>query len=112
MLIVAAGAVVAAPWSGADTAGVAVQDSSFTPDQLNIATHDAVIFVRTRDSQLAHSVTSDNGAFPEQEFGDRRMIGFRFEAPGTYAYHCKYHGQAGGGGMSGTIVVSDPAPTT
>jgi plastocyanin len=108
ILIVAAGAVLVPPWSGADVAGVAVQDSSFTPRRVNIATHDAVIFGRSRDSQLAHSITSDTDAFPEQEFGGRQVIGFRFEAPGTYAYHCKYHGQAGGGGMSGVIFVSDP----
>jgi plastocyanin len=30
---------------------------------------------------------------------------FKFDKPGTYAYHCAFHGGNGGKGMAGKIVV-------
>jgi plastocyanin len=107
MLIVASGAVLgtSSP-AAAEWVGVWVRDSEFAPQERKIAPGDAVAFVQ--DSRLTHSITWDNGDFPERELsGDWRAVGYVFRTAGRFAYHCKYHG---GQGMSGMIVVGDPGP--
>src|SRR5438874_7413268 len=109
---VAAASLMPAGQAGAaNTAGVVVRDSNFSPNRLTVNAGDTVVFAKAQDSQLVHSVTSDTGAFDE-ELGDKRFIGLRFQQPGTYAYHCRYHGAAGGAGMAGVILVQDSAPTS
>src|SRR2546423_12513679 len=93
----------------ADMAGVVVRDSNFSPNRLTVHAGDTVIFAKAQDSQLAHSVTSDTGAF-DAELSDKRYIGLRFQQPGTYAYHCRYHGAAGGSGMAGPLPVGGAPP--
>src|SRR2546423_796392 len=93
----------------ADMAGVVVRDSNFSPNRLTVHAGDTVIFAKAQDSQLVHSVTSDTGAFDE-ELSDKRYVGLRFQQPGTYAYHCRYHGAAGGSGMAGLALGDDAAP--
>jgi plastocyanin len=53
-----------------------------------------------------HSTTSDDGLWDSGvRTGDQRFER-TFSDPGTFPYFCKVHGEAGGIGMSGTIVVT------
>src|SRR5882724_10477195 len=116
-LSVALAALVAASFTPASRAvaaamaGVTVRDSSFSPTQLTVHTGDTVVFAKTQDAQLTHSVTSDSGIF-DQELSTNRYVGLRFQTAGTYPYYCKYHGAPGGGGMAGVIFVQDSTATT
>ena len=81
----------------ANMASVVVRDSYFTPAQQTVHAGDTVIFARAQDAKLPHTVTSDTGVF-DQDLSNQQYVGLRFQQPGTYAYHCKYHGAPGGGG--------------
>src|SRR5437762_1538943 len=87
--------------AGAETNGVivVVRDSSFTPVRVDIHPDDVVLWTRPDGTTLTHSVTSDEGRFDVELNDQNRNAGFRFQEAGTYAYHCKYHGSPGGGGM-------------
>ena len=75
----------------------------FIPSQLTIPAGMTIIWVN--DEQAKHTVTSDDGRFDsgDQELGVRYAN--TFTEPGTYRYYCRYHGDVGGVGMTGTIVV-------
>ena len=75
----------------------------FIPSQLTIPAGMTIIWVN--DEQAKHTVTSDDGRFDsgDQELGVRYAN--TFTEPGTYRYYCRYHGDVGGVGMAGTIVV-------
>ena len=75
----------------------------FIPSQLTIPAGTTVIWVN--DEQAKHTASADDGSF---DSGDQ-ALGVRFEhtftEPGTYPYYCRYHGDVGGVGMAGTVVV-------
>jgi len=75
----------------------------FIPSQLTIPAGTTVIWVN--DEQAKHTVSADDGSFDsgDQELGVRYT--YTFAEPGTYRYFCRYHGDVGGIGMAGTIVV-------
>ena len=54
---------------------------------------------RNRDP-LAHTVTSDDGAFDSGEIGAESRWSHTFTTPGTYTYHCAPHPH-----MKATVVV-------
>jgi plastocyanin len=64
----------------------------YDPDEATIAAGDVVRF----DPSTGHDVRSDTGLFTVPSGGDRC---FRFDAVGTYPYHCTPHQ------FTGTIVV-------
>jgi plastocyanin len=75
----------------------------FIPSQLTIPAGTTVIWVN--DEQAKHTASADDGDFDsgDQELGVRYE--YTFTEPGTYRYFCRYHGDVGGVGMAGTIVV-------
>src|SRR2546422_2846857 len=107
VMAVAAAAMTGAPDASADVVGVAVSDRGFMPPKVEVHTGDTVAFIRTRDAKLPHSVTSQDNAFPDQDLSNKPYVGLQFNQPGTYPYYCRYQN-----GMSGVVVVSDPAPST
>jgi plastocyanin len=55
-----------------------------------------------------HSVTSDTGAWTDTGVRNKKFkFKHKFNATGTYRYHCTEHGGPGGVGMSGVIEVND-----
>jgi len=82
---------------------VRVEDSFFDPPQLAINVGDTVVW--TGFGAQDHTVTSDDNLFNSVVlYSD--VFSFTFNQAGTYPYFCENHGAVGGGGMSGTIVVS------
>ncbi len=101
----------------ATTHTVSMAGFTFAPAQLTVHVGDTVIWVHD-GSATPHSVTADRGSFdsspncPPTCMGAGATFQHTFTQAGTFAYHCKIHGAAGGIGMSGTIVVEPVAATT
>ena len=86
------------------TMRVEVDDNYFAPKQLTVPVGTTVVW--KSEGHHEHTVTADNGAFRSDDLHMDAQFTHTFATPGTFAYHCKYHGAAGGVGMAGTIVVT------
>jgi len=84
------------------TAVVTLTNFEFTPKTITIPENGTVKFV---DDTGRHKVVADDGSFesPILESGDK--YAHPFTHPGTYPYHCDFHGEKGGKDMAGTVVV-------
>lgn len=89
----------------AATQNVTIKDNLFDPKTITVNVGDTVMWMD--QGQNEHTVTADNGSFESGDLkvGEKTSFSFTFAKAGTFAYHCKYHGGAGGKGMSGTVVV-------
>lgn len=56
-----------------------------------------------------HTVTSDTGVFNSGDMSRGDTFAYTFTTPGQFPYYCRYHGDKGGIGMSGIVIVSAPA---
>ena len=82
---------------------VAIDDTRFTPPRVTIEAGGEVVWVhRARDR---HTVTADDGSFDSGVLGRRTQFQRTFHTAGQYRYHCRFHGEPGGDGMSGVVVV-------
>ena len=77
---------------------VILQNFAFNPNSLIVPVGTTVRFIN-RDS-VAHTVTSDTGAFDSGTLDSGAEFTFTFDQTGTYAYHCRPHRN-----MTGTITV-------
>lgn len=107
-LVVAIGVLIpAAAFSVSQT--VTIQSFAFRPQTVTINAGDTITW--TNADPLAHTATSDTGAFDTGTIpaGGSKLI--PFAVAGRYAYHCSIHPA-----MTGTIVVlgaaQTPAPST
>lgn len=110
-LTVAGTAVIAPAPASAATHQVRIEDNVFLPKVLEIEPGDTVTWTALRPQ---HSVTADDGRFdfPADKYSldEREQVSWTFETEEVFRYHCRIHGQADGGGMSGLIKVGDPPP--
>jgi plastocyanin len=101
--------------AAAGNANVSVIGSTFNPATVTIQQGDSVTWTNMNVG-IAHNVRADNGSFRcangcdgEGGNGNPAANGWSFtrtfNAAGTIPYFCQIHGQVGGAGMSGTIVV-------
>jgi plastocyanin len=88
--------------SHAATFTIQVTNNSFSPSSLTINSGDVVRFQWVAG---VHTTAADNGAWPTLPLDASNQVQTLNLAPGTYPYHCTFHGAAGGIGMAGTIVV-------
>ncbi len=106
----------AAQAAPAQQAGMTVQilDYKFEPKTLTVPVGTKVTWQNS--GKVPHTATSDTGVFDIGNLDAGASGSFTFNTAGTYPYYCKYHGNKGGAGMSGTIVVTAaqtaPQPTT
>jgi plastocyanin len=77
---------------------VKIRDFAFTPDVVLIETGAVVRW--TNDDGVPHTVTSDSGIFGSNTLLSGEHFEYRFDAPGTYTYHCSFHPS-----MTGKIIV-------
>jgi plastocyanin len=115
--VVALGLVAPASLAQSPTEVVTRADDTFSPKRIVVATGATVTF-RNGDSGF-HNVTWDDGAVPptptnpssEWPVAPTRT----FTTTGTFRYFCAEHGFKGGGGMSGSVIVTvdgkAPPPT-
>src|SRR5207245_410627 len=117
-----AGAQQYPPTSSAAGGGVTIVDNSFQPGQMTVNQGDSVVW--SDSGRNPHTVTADDGSFDSSNgtsatLSSGQTFSHAFSSAGTFPYHCKIHGGAGGAGMSGVIVVqaattsapSSPTPT-
>lgn len=83
---------------------VVMTDSSFTPKTVTINAGDTVTWIN--EGSMAHTATADNGQFTSGSIAPGQQFTASFTQAGTYAYHCQFHGNSGGGGMAGSVVVN------
>lgn len=90
--------------TSAETSTVNAEPCAFVPTTARVETGTTVSFVNV--SAESHLVTGSNSSWGDRDAelsaGATRTV--RFDRPGIYAYSCALHR-----GMTGIIVVSDPA---
>ncbi|HEX2125874.1 MAG TPA: plastocyanin/azurin family copper-binding protein [Thermoleophilaceae bacterium] len=91
---------LAAPASAADQTVFARSNSVFDPASVTVNVDDTVTW---RNDGGIHNVSFDDGSYtqPAQPNGTPWTVSRQFKAPGTFKYHCDFHGSS----MSGTVVV-------
>jgi plastocyanin len=85
-------------------ATINMTDNAFDQTQVNIPAGSTVLW--NNAGLNVHTVTADDGSFDSGDTPTGGQFTMEFDTPGTYAYYCSYHGDKGGVGMSGVIVVS------
>jgi plastocyanin len=86
------------------TENIDIVDSAYSPMTVTVSPGTMVVW--THRGAFPHTVTSDTGLFGSGMLNRDDTFSHTFAAPGTYRYHCMFHGAAGGVGMSGTITVA------
>lgn len=87
----------------------------FVPDVITIAAGDTVVWKGT--GQRPHDVTADDGSFRSSgAIYPGKTWSYTFKKTGSFAYYCSLHGDKGGVGHAGKIVVTasgggGPTPT-
>jgi|GEM_PF-742572 len=105
---VAAATATSAPQSA--TVTIDITDNQFTPPALEVAAGTTVIW--TYNGTRPHTVTADDASFDSGQLGAGDTFQFTFDTATTIAYHCEFHGGAGGVGMAGTLTVGAAAEPT
>lgn len=90
---------------------VRMYDSTFEFTEIRVPVGGSVTFVGA--SNLPHNAVASDGSWTtesvfgslEQYDGDEATLSF--STPGTYVFYCTVHGNAGGAGMAGTLIVGE-----
>ena len=96
------GKALARAKSQAEKATVKVSSFKFEPQTLTVTAGTTVQWVNEGGR---HTVEADNGSFKSDVLTDGKTYEHKFDKPGTYAYHCSFHGESGGKDMAGKIIV-------
>ena len=81
---------------------VVITNSKYEPKKLTITEGTTVTW---NNKEGSHTVTADDNAFSSKVLKANDTFTYEFTKPGTYPYHCTFHGGKGGVNMAGTIVV-------
>lgn len=84
---------------------VSLENTQFVPATTTVDVGTTVVW--TNNDSIEHTVTADNGAFGSNTLAAGDSFSFTFNDPGVYPYHCQFHGEAGGTGMAGSVVVEE-----
>ena len=93
--------VLFAPSAGAQgkTMTVSIKNFAFNPPNAIVAPGTTVTWVN--NDQVPHTATANDGAFDSGTLQPGQSYSYKFDKPGTYAYHCNIHPD-----MSATVTVS------
>ena len=80
-------------------------DNFFDPEAVRVPVGTRIVW--PNDGRAAHTVTSDTGLFESGDLQPGEEFARTFDRSGAYRYFCRYHGTAGGQGMSGVILVGN-----
>jgi plastocyanin len=92
------------PETGEDFS-IVIINSMFQPDELRIPVGATVVWRQNDD--IVHTVTADDGSFNSGFLELGAVFTHTFEQAGQYVYHCELHGEPGGEGMHGVIIVGE-----
>ena len=87
--------------AGAQTASVAIDNFTFTPEVLTVAPGTTVEWSNGDD--IPHTVTATDKSFRSKPLDTNDHFSFTFTTPGDYAYFCSLHPH-----MTGKIIVKAP----
>ncbi len=88
--------------AAAQPAKVTIKNFEFLPKVLTVTVGTTVEWVNEGGR---HTVEGDKGEFKSDVLANGAKFSFKFDKPGTYNYHCGFHGAAGGKDMAGKIIV-------
>jgi plastocyanin len=71
------------------TTQVVMQNTTFNPTEITITKGTTITWIN-KDA-IPHTVTSDQGLFNSGNIPANGTYEFKFDAAGTYNYHCIYH---------------------
>ena len=103
LLVIFLGLLTVSTASAQPATTINMTDDSFTQTQVQIAAGQTVVWMKS--SSMVHTVTADDGTFDSGDIATGAPYSQEFDSPGSYPYFCQYHGDVGGVGMSGVIVV-------
>jgi plastocyanin len=83
-------------------ATVKVSSFKFEPKVLTVVAGATVVWMNEGGR---HTVEADDGSFKSDTLTDGKTFEHTFSKPGSYAYHCSFHGESGGKDMAGKIIV-------
>ena len=86
-----------------DTAAIHESHIKYAPKELTVPVGTTVEWIN--DESPKHTATADDGSFDSATQAQGDTFSHTFTEPGTWLYYCRFHGDAGGVGMSGTIIV-------
>ncbi len=81
---------------------VTLTNNMFAPKTVTIKKGQSVTWVAKDGS---HTVKADNGSFQSGTLTAGKSFSHTFDTPGTYGYHCTFHGSPGHD-MAGKVVVT------
>ncbi|HLG72390.1 MAG TPA: cupredoxin family copper-binding protein [Chloroflexota bacterium] len=81
-----------------NNSAVTIADFQFTPATMQVAQGTTVTW--TNNGPSNHTATSDTGAWDSGVLAPGKSFSFKFNTPGTFAFHCSIHPN-----MKGTITV-------
>ena len=87
----------------AEKAVVKVSSYKFEPKTLTVKAGTTVQWVNEGGR---HTVEADDGSFKSEILPNGGTFEHTFAKPGSYPYHCTFHGESGGKDMAGKIVVT------
>lgn len=88
---------------GGEAVEVTVVDTSYQIRIIEVPVGTTVTWVY--DGALPHTVTADDGSFNSPTLGTGQSFSHTFDEAGSFPYFCRFHGAAGGAGMSGIVNV-------
>jgi plastocyanin len=83
---------------------VNLYDNRFDPVELTIQAGTTVVFKNL--GSRTHTVTADDRSFVSGNMRSGAIFEITLTEPGEYAYYCEPHGDPGGRGMAGVIIVT------
>src|SRR3989339_899755 len=81
-------------------ATVSISNFAFNPATLTVKKGTSVTW--TNSDPMAHTITSDNGAFASSQLSPGQRFYFTFIQAGTFSYYCAIHPS-----MTATVVVTE-----
>ena len=93
----------ASPRAADNKVTIKINNFMFTPKQVTVPAGTTVVWVNENGR---HTVEADKGEFKSPVLTSGQSFEFKFDKPGRYAYHCGFHGEAGGKDMAGDVIVT------
>lgn len=90
--------ITSTPDTGGSGAEVTMKGFAFDPSTVTIKAGESVTW--TNQDSANHTVVADDGEFTSGGLAKGDAFTFKFEAAGTYAYHCSVHPS-----MTATVIV-------
>ena len=82
---------------------ITLRNFQFAPKSITVKVGTTVTWV---NKEGTHTVTADDGSWESPPLKAGQNFSHQFDKPGTYRYHCSFHGSAGGGNMAGSVRVT------